>query len=885
MLLKLQNYLTGYNEDVLYLHTNGDIFEPGDTIWFKAYNFKSGSLVPSLSENLLNVGLYKRENKRESIVTGKFRVEKGTSFGQLNLSDTLSGGSYFLIAGTNPSSTDSVENVFVKKIKIKNPARETVDIKIQIPDSVYSEGNKIEGKLEVFGDNGFRLGRVKIQLQLKQDEHILNEKTINSGESGVVNFEMILPGELEGKAVHICAQIGQPGLTGELAVHVPVKSLPPAIRFFPEGGDLIEDFNSVVAFEATDVAGNPFDFKGILTDSEGEIISEVTTTALGMGSVNIQSKKNINLFFKIQEPRGYDKSYKLPEAKEKGYFLQILENNPERISMKVESNSCESTDLISILLLLKDSIWFETTKPLKDLQTLSIPVKEMPLGVGKITVLDQNGIPQAERLLFVNLDKKPEIQAESLKEIYDRKEKVKINLSLKNSMGEPLSGVCSASVIPINSKRDEIWAENIMTALLLSNELKGEIPALGIYFSEHKYSEKLLDLLMLTHGWRRFTWENILDNSQHEPNNSVGLSGLVTTRKGKPVKNGEVTLMNMNKFSAIATKTDNQGRFEFNNSEFTDILDDTKLVLTATNSQGRKNVFVTIDDFVNVEKLKELNRISNRLYSSAGNSFTTGEEDLSPDQNHSPGSLYASDTTKRNIWVEEVDVKAKIPTVIPVETYEKEHQSYTLEDKDIHINFGYNPKTGILQLIKQVAGHFDTAAGGKILFRGYNSILPENMQGAVFVVNGRVAGFSYEDVDYLNSSDIETIKVTKSSAAGLKYTPYGTGGLIEITLKGFKLSETPSSPEVDPNIVHIPGYTKVREFYSPVYKNQKQKDEAIDLRKTLYWNPNISISALGNATIQYFNSDVPGEYLLKIEGIGKSGIPFYTTKKYTVKNN
>lgn len=883
ILLKLQNYFGHYNEDVLYLHTNGNRFEPGDTIWFKAYNLKYGSLIPSLSENILNIGIYKREDNSGSKITGKFKFENGTSFGQIDLPDTLAVGKYFLIAGTNSGATNSSENIFKKEIEIKNHANESVDIKIDITGSVYSEGNKIKGELEIFGESGFRLGQVKIQLQLKQDEHILNEKSINSGDNGIASFEIAIQGELENKAVYLFAQIRQPGLTGDLNVHIPIKSLPPAIQFFPEGGDLIEGVTSVVAFEATDVAGNPFDFIGILVDSTGQIISEVTTTALGMGSVKVQLQENTRLFLKIQEPQGYDHIYELPAAKKEGYSLQIPENNSERVLMNIKSNYCEATDSVSVILLLRNKIWFQTTKTLKDLQSLSIPVNKMPLGVGKITIFDKDGIPQAERLLFINENKKAEIYTESLKGTYERKEEVKIGLSIKDFDGNPVSGIFSASVTPVESENNEIWPDNIMASLLLSNELKGEIPDKGIYFSEHKNSKELLDLLLLTHGWRRFTWENILEDNQHEPSNAVGLSGVVTTQKGKPVKNGEVILMNVNTFFAATVKTDKQGRFEFNNSEFTDMLDNAKLVLTATDSQGRKNVNVTINDFVSEEELVQIVRGSEPFTTSTTNSilFESGKS-LSDSAEFVLSSL-SSDTIKRNIWIEEVDVKAKIPTVIPVELYEKEHQSYKLEDKDIHINFGYDPKSGILQLLREVAGYFNVADGGKILFRGFNSIHPENMQGAVFVVNGKVAGYSYNDVNYLNADDIETIKVTKSSAAGLKYTPYGTGGLIEITLKGFKPDEKQSSPGLAPNIVHIPGYTKVREFYSPVYKNENQKNNTIDLRRTLYWAPNLPVSESGKASLNYFNSDLPGEYILRIEGISKSGIPVYTIKNYTIK--
>jgi hypothetical protein len=45
----------------------------------------------------------------------------------------------------------------------------------------------------------------------------------------------------------------------------------------------------------------------------------------------------------------------------------------------------------------------------------------------------------------------------------------------------------------------------------LTYELKGTIESPGYYFSEKgTEADQAIDNLMLTHGWRRFQWQNIL---------------------------------------------------------------------------------------------------------------------------------------------------------------------------------------------------------------------------------------------------------------------------------------------------------------------------------------------------------------------------------------
>ena len=87
---------------------------------------------------------------------------------------------------------------------------------------------------------------------------------------------------------------------------------------------------------------------------------------------------------------------------------------------------------------------------------------------------------------------------------------------------------------------------------------------------------------------------------------------------------------------------------------------------------------------------------------------------------------------------------------------------------------------------------------------------------------------------------------------------------------------------MEQNVISIPGYNLVKEFYSPVYKNDDDKNKTIDLRTTLYWNPNVVIDHSGKASLQFFTSDISGEYELRIEGLSLSGIPVYMVERLIV---
>src|SRR5690606_13430984 len=55
---------------------------------------------------------------------------------------------------------------------------------------------------------------------------------------------------------------------------------------------------------------------------------------------------------------------------------------------------------------------------------------------------------------------------------------------------------------------------NIANYLLLASDMPGTIESPAYYFGDAPDVAECTDNLMLTHGWRRFTWEEVLDNNR-----------------------------------------------------------------------------------------------------------------------------------------------------------------------------------------------------------------------------------------------------------------------------------------------------------------------------------------------------------------------------------
>ncbi|MFN8242350.1 MAG: hypothetical protein U0X39_16565 [Bacteroidales bacterium] len=73
-------------------------------------------------------------------------------------------------------------------------------------------------------------------------------------------------------------------------------------------------------------------------------------------------------------------------------------------------------------------------------------------------------------------------------------------------------------------------------------------------------------------------------------------------------------------------------------------------------------------------------------------------------------------------------------------------------------------------------------------------------------------------------------------------------------------------------------------FWSPDYTNLAEKSNRIpDFRNTLYWNGQLKAGQDGKAKVQFWTSDLAGEYLVTVQGITTDGRTFSATKLIEVK--
>ncbi|MBL7933434.1 MAG: hypothetical protein JNL60_16125, partial [Bacteroidia bacterium] len=284
-----------------------------------------------------------------------------------------------------------------------------------------------------------------------------------------------------------------------------------SLDFFPEGGDLVSNIDSKVAFKALNEFGKPADIEGIVTDSKGFVVASFSSFHQGMGAFNFKPLKGERYVAKITKPEGITEVYKLPETFDRGYVMNVENSKAGELGLNI--NSTEN-DEMAIVAQVRGKIYYSTiVRPIDGKSQFSFSTEQFPAGVSQITLFDSKGIARAERLVFVNKNKQLNISVSTEKEKYLPREKVKMTLTVKDERGLPMPANLCVSVVndQLLSFADD-KSGNIMSELLLQQDLKEKVEEPSFYFDKKENkADQALDYLLLTSGWRRFTWEKLLE--------------------------------------------------------------------------------------------------------------------------------------------------------------------------------------------------------------------------------------------------------------------------------------------------------------------------------------------------------------------------------------
>ncbi|WP_233509684.1 TonB-dependent receptor [Pedobacter chinensis] len=854
LLKKLDEYTSKYPQEKVYLHLDKPYYAIGDDIWFKAYVVDAKSTAPSQLSKVLYVELI---NEKDSIKKQlKLPLIGGISWGDFKLTDSLGEGNYRIRAYTNYMRNFGTEFFFDKTIKIGNSWANKVFTKTDYTFSKENNTDKVAATIHFEDKNGVAYKENEVSYDVQLDYRSVSKGKTKTDLSGnaVINFNSSQA--LSNKSGKIVATLTLDNKQKVIKI-IPITSTSNDVdvQFLPEGGALVENLPQKIAIKAINASGHGEDVKGVIVDETGNEITSFETNYLGMGNFVFNVQPGKTYLAKVKFKDGSGKDLKLPIAQKSGYAITVNGLDTGKVTVKIMA----SEDLINgselkVVAQQAGNVYY-VSKAKMDKQVLmaSIPKKNLPVGVVQFTLFSNTNQPIAERLIFVNnkvdlIDVNLNTSGAST----TRKGKSTFSFDATNQNKPVLS---SFSVSVTNSSKvtpDEDNESNILTSLLLTSDLTGYIEKPNHYFlNDDIKTMRELDNLMLTQGWSRFLWRNVIAGTgptiTYKPENSISISGTVM-RGNKPVPGGKVMLMaSKGTFFIIDTVTNADGRFVFDDLNFPD---STKFVVQARTKTDRKFVDITLDVVPNQIVTKNKNGADVEVNVNNSLMKYIKESDNYFNEMTRLGLL------ERTIKLEEVTITEKRnPAKNSANLNGAGRADFIMTDKDL---------LTCITLSQCLQGRLPG-----VIFRGNVPYLmrSQNTPMSIILDGMRVEP---EFLDNIVPSDVESIELLKSIGNTAIYGFQGGGGVIVITTK--RGGGTESYNRYAPGVLTLSpkGFSVSREFYAPKYDAATNSSRA-DLRTTIYWNPQVVAENDGKGKFEFYNADEPGQYRLVMEGIDALG--------------
>ena len=688
------------------------------------------------------------------------------------------------------------------------------------------------------------------------------------------------------------------------------------VFFYPEGGQRIKGLMQRIGFVVTDGNGNPCNDAVEVFSEDGTLLLSARPLHEGRGAFLL--------------PPGVDKAYALvgekrsdlPEAQAEGYALRA-DLADGYLDLRVERSAGMPQEVVGIGIFSRERACYFDTLHVDEPTEFSLPESVLRGGVNRIQLFNKAGQALAERLVYRPLEENEvQLSVRQSATSYASYAPIALEFYVTDAAGTPVTANLSLSVRDDAQEVVSNKGYGIDAEMLLASELRGYIHQPDFYFAPSdtiaSRSKRLLalDHLLMIQGWTANTFdemthhdrfeakepieENLVlngtvfkDNNKREPWADLGLKLIMYSPSGVSVE-GECQTDAEGKFafrstvdyegemSAMVYTEDAEGDRKWARVAFNRWFDPQPRTYhpqeqtyapatpldTVMQTYGRVDVFEwkdTIDDWRDTFLDEAVVKGKRKYRPLQGNRYKWGGGEAKGKRNAdsfynvelelerwrdlgNDGTMHAmsfiamliDSTNYLSAGVDQAEIMFKQQEVqeveIPNETSSAEPTN-TEEESTL--------KWDELQMI--------------------------NGKTTVWVLNNST--LNEDQALDLMADEVQSVAVVTDVSKQKKFI--GTAATENHIDQVIVVYERPNSylykSKKGLTKRKVWGYTKRKAFYSPNYYEIKLPKEP-DARRTLYWNPQLSLDDCGKGTAVFFNNAFDGTRLrISVQGITGDG--------------
>ncbi len=677
------------------------------------------------------------------------------------------------------------------------------------------------------------------------------------------------------------------GQTNNLSKPV-VDSCNVNLRLFPEGGNLVNGLKCRVAAQLINLDTESIGAIAYVYNNHSTLVTTFNFYERGLGQFNLEPVKGENYTVFVYLDQDTIKC-ELPDVIEKGFVINLNQRKDNLIiELKHNYEKNPKTYIVAHqrgLLCWNASIEFDDNNSF----TRILPLDSLVAGVTQFTLFDNIGRPLVERLVYINKDfpsiditmDKDDIAVSTEFELTLYLEQQKLIISHEEEYN------CSISIYNEEFEGQEKSSQNIRTYLLLNSDLHGEIKDPAYFFEDKDRFRRLylLDIIMMTHGWNRFTWEELRDENYFEALSYKNELGLMvrghtgaTLNRNKYIPSKVILNLMDQRFYEEEKWTDTEGNFEFGpfvtQDTFNAFLQARKSKSSRDGDKlnGNRNVMIYLAEpeypsyspDIAIGKYKDQVIITNEK---SFKEFRTALYMKEKYDNMMKVELDEFVITGKEMTKNDSlnDIKNRLSV------YGEPSVRLIIEDDDSR------GVQSVFDLLRRVAG---VSVNGSppdqsVTIRGVASLNASTTP--LYLINGMPVDESY--INTLSPGEVIFIDVLKDGRAAI-FGQRGSNGVIAV-YTGYRSS---ASDERRSGIINftLNGFYRAKEFYSPIRSSEYGEFGVPDTRTTMYWNPKLQIRSNEAQKLKLISSGIQGSYKIVLQGISEEGKLLYGISAFKV---
>ncbi len=841
-------------QEKLYLVTDKPYYSAGESIYFSAFLLHPIRFTPAVESSFLYVELISADGRLVSRM--KVRGEQGRFANALPLSAKLDAGRYTLRAYTKWMSNFDEAFLFHKEIEVGNYIDDAIQTLISYE---LLDDRSVVARITLMDNLRKRLTHQALEYTLKLRGKAKSYQS-KSDANGLVTLKF-RPSNSADDCLRLKVSANNRIL--ERTIQLPSFSEDFSVQFFPEGGNLVAGIPQTVAFKAIGVDGKSVEVEGYICNSKRDTLCNLRSHHRGMGLFLLAAEPNMRYTATITSEKGLTRTFDLPPALSSGCTVQVKRGGGDLLLMKVAATPDYPVSQLAAVVQSRGVV----EAVIEDVSRLKrISTARMKSGISLISIVDKEHRQiVAERLVFIDNHHFATADITPDKATFAPREKVSLDLRIRNSRGLPVAGRFVLSVTDAEAVHLDPADETIFSYLLLSSDLKGNIERPAEYFGSKSNQQEFLDLIMLTNGWRRYDVGSILRGESPKPRYAIEttqyITGSVTGLFGK-AKNPSIAIFKKGEEMLGHFPLTNTNRFKISGI---DMPDTAYYFIQALNRKGSsRSVAIRIDP----ETFPSTHLPLPRPH------FQTYKPSITEELLMGAKEKYYTEGGMRVIDIDAVVVTAKREINYSYSSVIDGFNS--LGDELTHYASVYDALQRFRQL--EVFGREVRvrkkrptptllAADPEEEDAGESSGTLDEEEGRTpeVLINGAPADIS--ELDTYAMEDITRLAYLDAQEA-MGMNGLSSNGLIimEVRNGGRRINTTNESIAE----VLLGGYSKPAEFYAPHYEVPTESRKK-DLRTTIAWEPDLRSNAEGAASCSFWTADLPHDYQVVLEGITDEG--------------